>query len=122
MRPPLFAELQELLWFRKLSPAKCLGESFAHAVVVHRPDIGPTEIEQEQHLSRPSSDSTNCYQSCDDFFIAHFFQGAPTRHCPVERFCRQIFDRGDLTPGKTGSAQFFIRCLKNLSRIKIFSS
>src|SRR5437764_15301972 len=97
MRPPFFAQLHQLLRFGKFSLTKRFREPFAHAVIVHRPNIGPAEIEKEQHLDGPTPNPTNSDQTRDDFFVAPPRQSAGARPRPGDRFCRPILARPALS-------------------------
>src|ERR1700680_293911 len=58
IRSPFFAELHELFRRRQFSAPENLRESFAHAVIIDRPDIGPAEIEKKKHLEgQPADDA-----------------------------------------------------------------
>src|SRR4029077_20036862 len=96
MRPKFFAELHQLFRLRKLSFAESFGESFPDSIIVHWPDVGPAEIEKQEHLNRPTTDAADLDQALDNFVVTHCGKGASRRHRAVECFCGEIFDRGDL--------------------------
>src|SRR6266436_67724 len=122
MGPPFFTQLHQLFRFGQFSLTKRFRESFAHAVIVHRPDVGPAEIEKEQHLDGPTPNPTNSDQTRDDFFVAHLRQSARARYRPVDGFRSQILDRGDFVSRKTRAAQLLVRSFKNSPRIEILAS
>src|SRR5260370_4595255 len=122
MGAPFFTQFHQLFRFGKFSLTKGFRESFAHAVIVHWPDVGPAEIEKEQHLDGPTPNPTNSDQTRDDFFVAHLRQSARARYRPVDRFCCQILDRGDFVSRKTGTARLFVRSVKKSPRIEILAS
>src|SRR5882724_10396364 len=80
VRPPFLTELHELFRRGKFSFAKSLGETFANSVIVHRPYIGPAEIEQEKHLDCPSANAAHGGETRNDLVIAHSDECAPRRH------------------------------------------
>src|SRR6266446_8690148 len=122
MGAPFFTQLHQLFRFRKFSLTKRFREPFAHAVIVHWPDVGPAKIEKEQHLDGPTPNPTNSDQTRDDFFVAHLRQRSRTRHRAVDRFCSQILDRSDFVSRKSGTAELFFRSFKNSPRIEILAS
>src|SRR5438046_10058220 len=76
---PFFSALNQLLRGGQFSSAKSFGETFAHSVIVDRPDIRPTEIEKKEHLNRPAADPAHLCKARDDLVIAHPKKRAPGR-------------------------------------------
>jgi hypothetical protein len=60
-----------LLRCGQLSSPEGFRETFLDAVVRDRPDIEPAELEQQQHLHRPSTDPAHAREPLDNFFVRH---------------------------------------------------
>ena len=76
---------------RQFSFAENSRKPFAHSVVVHWPDIGPSEIEEQKHFCGPAPDPAHLNQTLDDFIIGHFGQRTARWHGALDCFGGEIF-------------------------------
>ena len=76
---------------RQFSFAENFREPFAHSVVVHWPDIGTSEIEEQKHFRRPTTDPAHLNQTFDDFIIGHFGHRTARWHAAFDRFGGEVF-------------------------------
>src|SRR6266404_6551908 len=83
---PFFAELQKLSGRGKFPSTKSFRETFAHSVIVHRPDIGPAQIEKQKHLNGPAPNPAHRNQSRDNFLVSHTRESPGGRNGAIQSF------------------------------------
>src|SRR5439155_15782167 len=118
---PFFADLHQLFRRGQFSPSKSLGETFAHTVIIDRPDIRPAKIEQEKHLNCPAPDAAYLCEARDDFVIAHPKKCTPGWHSAIDRFCSEILYCSGFGARKTSGAEQIVWRCQDFFRIEPFS-
>src|SRR5439155_25841812 len=122
IRPPFLAKLHKLFRGGKFSAAKNSRETFANAVIINRPNVGPAKIKKQKHLDGPPANAANLCETQDDLLIAHSSDRASGWHRTVDRFRGQILDCRNLAAGKTSRTKTFVGRRQNFFRIERFPS
>ena len=58
---------------------------------VHRPDVGPSQIEEQKHFRGPAPDPAHLNQTLDNLVVGHFGQGPARWHGAFDCFGGEIF-------------------------------
>ena len=95
-------------WGRKRSPSACSAfgliisgsamdqrPAVAHAEVVDGPDVGPLQLEQQEHLGRPAADAADRDEPGDDLLVVERVDAAE-RHGAVADPGREVDQRQGL--------------------------
>src|SRR5207253_6869692 len=83
--------LIHLFWRQQFSFAEDFRESLAYSVIVHWPDIGPPEVEEQKHFHRPTPDPAHLNQTLDNFVVGHFGHRTALWHRALDCLGGEIF-------------------------------
>jgi hypothetical protein len=89
-------------------------ETVAHAVVVHRQHIRPTELEHQHHLHRPGPDAAHLREPRDDRCVVERGERCAAWYHARERMHREIFECGSFRGGEPDRAEHRRRCVTHL--------
>ena len=68
--------------------------AIANSEIVHRPDVGPPQLEEQEHLGGPPADSAHRHQARDDLVVAEVVQ-VVRGDGPVDELRGEVDDRGE---------------------------
>src|SRR5437868_874632 len=91
---------------RQFSFAEDFREPFAHSVIVHRPDIGPSQIEEQKHFRGPAPDSAHLNQTLDNLVVGHFARAWPVGTVPSIVLAARSFKAATLLRDKPAARNF----------------
>ena len=109
MRGPTRAVFGERAWRRHAFEAIGQAEAIADTKVVDWQDVGPPELENQQHFDGPAADAAHLHNAFDNSVIVKRVQFCRRGHNAGNDFFRQVAQRTNLGEGKTNCAQRGIR-------------
>jgi hypothetical protein len=117
MRRPAFAIRGQL--FRREAAGVEFLRALAHAEIIHRQHVRPSEREHQIHLNRPAPDTARCRQPLDDFLVAQLRERPRFGDDALDPLLRNIAQCRYLLARQSRAAQDLVAGAQNVFWIRV---